>query len=157
MITLYHVTSHQSKSDVSFSSQDKMTPPSRPHLQSEAHAAMSFTEAVSLTKFELLQHTGRAVCKKKKEKKKTWPVQIKLQMHSHVHNHSSFLSICSQWRARKKPCFYSNLQWPGCFQGRLHGHQPLRIVQYEFRCASFYLNRKYECHTEKRGWFNSLQ
>lgn len=71
MIT--HVTSHQSKSDVSFSSRAVMTPPLRLHLQSEAHAATSFTEAVSLTKFELLQRTGRAVCKKKEEKKKDLP------------------------------------------------------------------------------------
>lgn len=37
------------------------------------------------------------------------------------------------------------------------GCMALWVVQYEFRCASFHLNRKYECHTEERGWFNSLQ
>lgn len=63
------ITSHHIKVKVmSFSSRAMMTPPSRLHLQSEAHAATSFTEAVSLTKFELLQHTDRTVCKKRKKK-----------------------------------------------------------------------------------------
>lgn len=148
MITLYHVTSHQSKSDVSFSSWAMMA---------------AFT--VWSTYCHVL-HGGRQSDKvwaftthrQGSLQKKDLPCANKTaDAHSCTQPFIISVYLLPVAVPDKKPCFYSNLQWPGCFQGRLHGHQPLWVVQHEFRCASFHLNRKYECHAEKRGWFNSLQ